>query len=289
MEKNSKKQLYGLIGYPVKHSYSEFMHNAAFAHCQMNAEYQLFEVTPEKLDEFFKKTIHEKKLKGFNVTVPHKEKVLPYLGEISKEVKLIGAANTVLVEDTGALKGFNTDGLGFSYDLGHQGIDIKNKTIVLFGAGGGAKAVAITIAIFEPAELIIFDIDGEKSRRLVENIKRNYPKVDVSIASNVENLKIDKADILINATPVGMKESDPLLVKQEWLHKNLFVYDLIYNPSETKLLKMAKEAGCKCANGLGMLLYQGVLAFEHWTGKKAPVEVMRKALLERISAGGVHH
>lgn len=287
MGKTNEKQLYGLIGYPVKHSYSALMHNAAFKHYGMDAEYQLFEVAPEKLDEFFKKTIREKKILGFNVTVPHKEKVVEYLDSKKDSlVETIGAVNTVRVEPNGALSGYNTDSEGFDRDLEEQGVAIADKNVCLLGAGGGAKAVAFAIMDKHPKKLSIFDIDPAKTQELVKRIKRFYPTDVFEVVGRIEDLEIAKADILINATPVGMKESDPLLVKQEWLHQNLFVYDLIYNPSETKLLKMAKEAGCKYANGLGMLLYQGVLAFQHWTDKKAPVEVMRKALLERISAGG---
>ena len=138
----TQKELYGLIGYPVKHSYSAFMHNAAFAHYHMNAEYQLFEVSPEKLEEFFKKTIFEKKIKGFNVTVPHKEAAVQYLDGICSEgVKVNGAVNTILVEKDGKLSGFNTDGPGFSRDLNEHHVVVKGKRIALLGAGGDRKSV----------------------------------------------------------------------------------------------------------------------------------------------------
>jgi shikimate dehydrogenase len=278
------KELYGLIGFPVKHSFSSFMHNAAFAHYQMNAEYQLFEVSPQALDDFFKKTIPEKKIKGLNITVPHKEKSVFYLtGSISGTVKMNRAVNTIRVEPDGALSGFNTDGTGFVRDLNERSVSISGARIALIGAGGGAKAVATSLASCHPLELAIFDVEQAKSLTLVTILREFFPLLVVSAAATIEDLKIEGADILINATPVGLKESDPLLIKKEWLHQGLFVYDLIYNPAETKLLKEAREAGCKCANGLGMLLYQGCLAFEHWTGKEAPVDVMRRALLERIN------
>lgn len=285
MEKNNEKQLYGLIGYPVKHSFSAFMHNAAFAHYKMNAQYQLFEVSPEELDEFFKKTIIEKGIKGFNVTVPHKERAVEFLsGEKDPLVNTIGAVNTIRVEPNGSLSGFNTDAGGFLRDLEEQGAILANKNVSLLGAGGGAKAVAFAIMNQLPKKLSIFDIDLAKAQELAKRIQRFCPSVAIETVVRIEDSDIGKADILINATPVGMKPEDPLLVKKEWLRPELFVYDLIYNPIETKLLKIAKEVGCRYANGLGMLLYQGCLAFEHWTQKRAPVDVMRKALTERINA-----
>lgn len=283
MKRDQGKELYGLIGYPVKHSFSAFMHNAAFAHYKMDAEYQLFEVSPKELGEFFKKTIVEKGIKGFNVTVPHKERAVEFLdGEKEPLVKIIGAVNTVRVEPNGALSGFNTDAGGFLRDLEEQGVTLSNKNISLLGAGGGAKAVAFAIMDQLPEKLSIFDIDSVKAQKLANRIRHFYPSVAIETAMRIEDSDIGKADILINATPVGMKTEDPLLIKKDWLRPELFVYDLIYNPIETKLLKIAKEVGCRYANGLGMLLYQGCLAFEHWTQKRAPVDVMRKALMGEV-------
>lgn len=288
MENKSAKQLYGLIGYPVKHSYSAVMHNAAFAHCKMNAVYELFEVPPEKCKGFLEKTIFEKKIKGFNVTVPHKEKVYAYLkekgGKISADAAKMKAVNTVVVEKEGRLSGFNTDGAGFMQDLIEHGVKVKDKNISLIGAGGGAKAVVYVLACERPKNILIFDADPLKSHSLVDIVKEFYPEQSIEAVDSMEALSIKETDLLINATPVGMKETDPLLVKKEWLHQEIFVYDLIYNPTETKLLKMAKAAGCRTANGLGMLLHQGCLAFVHWTHKEAPVDVMRRALEERLHA-----
>ncbi|MBI5872641.1 MAG: shikimate dehydrogenase [Candidatus Omnitrophica bacterium] len=286
MTTTSGKELYGLIGYPVSHSYSAFMHNAAFAHYGMNAEYQLFEVPPEGLDDFFKKTIFEKHLKGFNVTVPYKERAIAHLNaSISPVVNMNKAVNTVRVETDGTLSGSNTDGLGFLRDLTERGVKIGGKIVFMIGAGGGAKAVATAIASSGPAKLLIFDIDPAKTDGLYQRIKKFFPNIVVEAAGSLESLGAMHPDILINATPVGMKESDPVLIKKEWLRPGLFVYDLIYNPAQTRLLKMAKEAGCRSANGLGMLLYQGALAFEYWTGKSAPVDVMRRALEEKMGEG----
>ncbi|MFH1691419.1 MAG: shikimate dehydrogenase [Candidatus Omnitrophota bacterium] len=278
MNQHNAKKLFGLVGYPVKHSYSAFMHNAAFAHLNMDACYDLFEVQPQDLESFFKTTIHEKHIKGLNVTVPYKEKVCEYLDIIGgMDVKVIGAVNTVCVSSDGSLVGYNTDAAGFAMDLKNLNVSVKDKKVILLGAGGGAKAIAAAIAHLWPCEFSVFDIDGRKSALLARNIA--LLGVNVKIASSIEDLGIEGADILINATPIGMKQDDPLLIRPDWLHRELFVYDLIYNPSETKLLQSAKEAGCRFANGLGMLLYQGSLSFTHWTHKRAPVEIMRQALL----------
>jgi len=281
MKKTSEKERYGLIGYPVKHSFSHMMHNAAFAHYKMDAVYELFEVAPELLEKFFKDTVFEKNISGFNVTVPHKENAVQYLnGDKDNFVKINSAVNTVRVEKDGRLSGANTDGLGFLRDLNERGVKVEGKSIALIGAGGGAKAVATAIASESPEKLFVFDVDRLKAEKLIGILKEFYPNIKVQAMESLERLDISGSDILINATPVGMKESDPLLVKKEWFHDGLFVYDLIYNPRESKLLKTARECGCLWANGLGMLLHQGALAFEMWTGKSAPLDVMREALSE---------
>jgi shikimate dehydrogenase len=283
MSISAPKDLYGLVGYPVKHSYSAFMHNAAFAHYGMNAEYHLFEVPPEKLEAFFRVTIPELKIRGLNVTIPHKEKACDYLtGSVSFFVHRNKAVNTVRVELDGNLSGYNTDGPGFTRDLAERGIVMAGRRVVLLGAGGGARAVAMALANKGIAALEIYDLDVIKAKVLVSIIKEFFPSIVVSCVEDPQAAGMAEADILVNATPVGMKPQDPLIIKKEALSSRLFVYDLIYNPSATPLLKAAQDAGCKTANGLGMLLHQGCLAFEYWTGKPAPVEVMREALLEAV-------
>ena len=156
--------------------------------------------------------------------------------------------------------------------------------MAILGAGGAGKAVACAIAQSKAQQIVIFDIDTNKANSTVDVVKKLSNDIDIKSVESIEKLDILNKDLLINATPVGMKESDPCLVAKEMLHKNLFVYDVIYNPQETKLLKLAKEVGAETRNGLGMLLSQGALSFEHWfPGKKAPREVMWKALLSKIT------
>lgn len=278
------RELYGLIGWPVKHSYSAFMHNAAFKHYGINAVYELFEVAPQELETFFKKTVFEKKIKGFNVTVPHKEAAYSFLRVagacLDDIVERMGSVNTVRLTSDGQFSGFNTDGAGFIKDLEERGVDVKGKKIVFLGAGGGAKALAVALKDAGAGEALFYDIDSMKTDNLVILVGKDFARG----AATIEELWQENVDILINATSVGMKPEDPLLVKKEWLKPGLFVYDLIYNPAKTKLLAAAKAARCQTANGSEMLLYQGALAFEHWTGKPAPVEVMRRALKEAMRA-----
>lgn len=279
MENDPINKIYGVLGNPAKHSLSPLMHNAAFSTLKIDAEYKIFEVEPQNLGNFIL-SLSKEGIFGLNVTVPYKEKVIPYLQNISDEAKLIGAVNTIKVLGEN-LEGFNTDGEGF---LKHVSEDLRfspeGKSIAIIGAGGAARAVSICLSKRNPKRISIYDIDGVKLLSLINYLKENFKDIEFNSVSSPENLGINNSDLLINATAIGMKEADPCLVDEKSLHKDLLVYDLIYNPGETKLLVLAKRAGAKTSNGLGMLLYQGMAAFEIWTGKKAPKEVMKKALWE---------
>ncbi len=275
--------LFGLIGYPVKHSYSAVMHNVAFAHYGMSARYELFEVPPDGLETFFKSIVKERRIQGFNVTVPHKETVTRFLtGQIAPMAEMVGAVNTIRVETDGRFSGFNTDEPGFGLDLEERGLDVSGKKAVLLGAGGAAKAVALALAALHVEAIEVFDIVREKAAGLAERVKRFYPTLDVRVTEEARLLRLNEAGLFVNATPLGMKDGDPLPVDAARLHADLFVYDLIYNPGQTPLLKAAEAAGCRWANGLGMLLHQGCLAFEYWTGRGAPIDLMRQALEKHV-------
>jgi len=280
--KDSFSEIYGVLGYPVKHSLSPLMHNAALAALRINAEYRLFEVAPEGLAAFMRDLI-KNNIRGLNVTIPYKEKVLAFveLPEDSLHLKEVRAVNTVVLKN-GKWMGFNTDIPGFLMDLERKRIAPENKSVALLGAGGASRAIAYALAGSGAKEISIYDIDKEKTQGVVSMIKKLFPGFDIRPSSSVDGLDIKNKDLLVNTTPVGMKESDPCLVKEGMLHKGLFVYDVIYNPAQTKLLKIAQNAGLKNSNGLGMLLYQGALSFAHFTGKEAPVEIMRQALEKGI-------
>jgi len=271
-------RIYGVLGYPVKHSLSPLMHNAAFRALKINAQYCLFEVSPKKLKDFFL-NLKEKNIFGLNVTIPYKEKVIPFLDKLSDEAKLIKAVNTIVRTKDDKLIGFNTDGEGF---LRHLRSDLKfnpyGKKIAILGAGGASRAILVYLARTKPKIIKVYDIVEEKAKKLINYLKKIFKNIDFKVAQSILELDILDADLLINATPVGMKETDPVLVKEEFLHKNLLVYDLIYNPVQTKLLASAKKRGARASNGLGMLLYQGMASFEHFTQKKAPLKIMKMAL-----------
>ena len=277
MDKNSSPRIYGVLGYPVKHSLSPSMHNAAFQALKINSEYRSFEVKPQDLENFLK-TLSGKDIYGLNVTIPYKEKVMPFLKKLSEEAKLIGAVNTVKVL-RGRLEGFNTDGEGFLQHIRQDlGFSPQDKTIVIIGAGGAARAISVYLSKNKPRLIAIYDADKTKAEALLNHLKENFKDVEFKPANSIAELNIQDCHLLVNATPVGMKDTDPCLVDERRLHKDILVYDLIYNPLETKLLAQAKKAGAKVSNGLGMLLYQGMLSFKLWTGKDAPLKIMQLAL-----------
>ncbi|WP_018249917.1 shikimate dehydrogenase [Orenia marismortui] len=270
----------GLFGYPVEHSLSPAMHNNAFKELNLNYLYLPFAVKKENLEEAVN-GMRGMNLRGVNVTIPHKQEVIPYLDELSEEAKLIGAVNTIENRD-GKLIGYNTDGRGFIRSLREEGnFDPKSKKALLIGAGGAARAVAFQLALEGISELYISDLNFELAQNLAKDIsnKLNIAKVEIIDAIDL-NQTVSKVDLLIDATPVGMypKVDVKPVVSTGSLHKDLLVYDLVYNPLDTVLLKAAKRSGAKAVSGLGMLLYQGAIAFEIWTGKDAPIAVMREAL-----------
>lgn len=279
MNDDSSIKIYGVLGYPAKHSFSPFIHNAAFNALGIKAEYKIFEVKPEKLDDFFD-SLNKQNIYGLNITIPYKEIVLKYLSQQSPEVGFTGAVNTIEVKEKDFLKGWNTDGIGFHHHLVYDlKFEIADKRVVILGAGGAAKAITDQLARKKAKSIAIFDIDTNKSSKLAQKLHKEFPETNITSANDIQELDIKNADLLINATPVGMKEDDPCLIRPELIHSRLLVYDLIYNPSETKLLRLAKAKGARTSNGLGMLLYQGARSFQIWTGVKiAPIEIMRRAL-----------
>lgn len=265
-------RLTGLFGYPVKHTISPAMHNAAFRKLGLDLFYMPFSVHPRCLKTALK-SLPALGFVGVNITVPHKQKVISFLDKITKEAKAIGAVNAILVKGS-KLIGYNTDGPGFIKSLGKY--SLKNKTMFLLGAGGAARAVAVASALSGINRIYIADKLGNRAKELAEKISKNKAKA-VAIGKSMRKA-LGKADIIVNATPVGLKKDDPISIPASWIPRKKLVYDLIYNPRETKLLKAAKDRGCKTMNGLEMLLHQGALAFGIWTGRNAPISVMRKAI-----------
>ena len=272
--------IYGVIGWPIKHSLSPAMHNAAYKKLGIKAEYKKFAVKPEELEDFI---LNRKNVKGFNITVPHKVRAKEILNKRSKEVlpyvQLSGAINTVKREGSEFFC-LNTDVLGFRRSLKEDlGFDPKGKNVFLVACGGAGRAIVAALICEDlphPKKIYIY----EASDKAVKSAKEHFEKFAIAkeklqfITKKEISSIVADCQLLINASPVGMKEGDDSPVDKELLHKDLFVYDVVYN-RKTELVKKAKG---RAVGGLGMFLYQGVHAFEFWTDQKAPIETMREAL-----------
>ena len=277
MNISGKTKVTGLFGWPVEHSFSPAMHNAAFEHLKLDYCYVTFPVRPDMLGDAVK-GVRALTLGGINVTVPHKENVIQFLDEVSEEATFIGAVNTVR-NDNGRLTGYNTDGRGFMQSLTEAGIDAAGKKVIIVGAGGASRAIGYYICK-KASALYLYDVDLKKADTLVQHLKSQAIDCQVLTADSQQVRSRDffsGMDIVINATPLGLKPEDPMPVDLSLLRSSHIVCDLIYK--ETPLLRDASGIGCKTLNGLGMLLWQGVFAFEIWTGKRPPVEIMKNALL----------
>jgi shikimate dehydrogenase len=278
---SGKTMIYGIFGHPVEHTFSPGMHNSAFKKLGMDACYVPFAVPPGNLESAVRAVV-PLGLRGLNVTVPHKEQVLTYLDELSEEARLIGAVNTIEVRK-GRLIGHNTDGRGFLRSLREHGdLDPKGKKFLFIGSGGAARAVSFSLALAGAAVIVFRDTDARKASLLANDIREKTGVPSMAIGQELLPENAADADCLINATPLGLRKTDPLPMSAEFIGKKHLVCDLVYNPPETALLKMAKKRGAKRLSGLGMLLYQGVIAFEIWTGEKAPVLIMKNALSRQI-------
>jgi shikimate dehydrogenase len=280
----SKTQLVGLFGHPVHHSQSPVMHNAAFAAKQLPFAYAAFDVSPQGLADAVK-GIRGLGLRGVNVTIPHKVEIVPLLDEIDPLAKRIGAVNTV-VNENGRLIGYNTDGKGYVRSLLEETqIDLRDRVVVMIGAGGAARAVACTLAELGLKEIRIVNRSREKAQILAELLSAHVSAVVIEPQMAKEAMK--DAALLINTTSIGMYPNvEEMPVAAEWLHPQLVVSDLIYNPLETKLLQTARKLGAQTHSGVGMFVNQGALAFELWTGVCAPTELMRETVLRQLQHGG---
>ncbi len=270
-------RIFGLVGNPISKSLSPLMHNAALSKLKIKAKYKLFPLEDKEIKDFISH-LKERNIRGLNVTIPYKERILQSVrGVKNSAVSAIGSANTLVIDAAGRIKFFNTDYLGFLKHIAE--LKLKPKKIAIIGAGRTARAICFALGKKKALEVSIYDIDSFRSLALMKRFNYIFPDVKFKAVGSIEELQLKDKDLLINTSPCGMNPKDPLLVNGKMLHQDLFIYDLIYNPQETKLLKLAKEEGLRYSNGLGMLLYQGAESLSLWIRpRKAPVEVMRKAL-----------
>ncbi len=289
MTQRENFRLFGIFGYPLSHTLSPAMQEAGLRHYGRKDSYLVFELSLENFRKTMK-SLGSILLDGFNVTVPYKQTVIPYLDGVTEKARWIGAVNTVY-RTKGKWLGTNTDADGFVRSLKEDGrFRPKGKTVLLLGAGGASRAVSYGLAREGAKRIFVTDVCEEKAEEVTRHFRPIFPRTDfVKIGESPVRLKevLRGADLVINATTVGLKPADPPVIPEAWIpaakkNKRIFFYDLIYHPSRTALLRAAARKGHRTSNGLGMLLYQGASAFECWTGEKAPVSVMRKALKKAL-------
>ncbi len=280
---SGKTQLVGLIGYPVSHSVSPAMHNAAFAELGLEWCYVPLPVATEPAQRIGQALLGLRALglRGANVTVPHKQAVMPHLDKLSPAAQAMGAVNTIRVEPDGSLFGDNTDARGFVADLRAHGVDPAGQRVLVLGAGGSARAIVYGLAEAGAIRIAIGNRGIERAQQLAIEMQSHFPTCEISahpLAESVAALA-PTTELIVNTTSLGMT---PNVETTPWQDEVNFrvdqvVYDLVYNPPETRLLQKAAADGAKTIGGLGMLIWQGALAFELWTGQVPPIDTMRAA------------
>ena len=281
---SGKTKLCGIIGDPVEHSMSPAMHNAAFRELGLDYLYLPFRVKKEDLSKAIE-GMRALNIKGLNVTIPHKVAVLQFLDKLDPLAEKIGAVNTI-VNDDGVLIGHNTDAAGFLQALLQSGVEPEGKNVVIMGAGGASRAISFILAD-RGAKLVILNrlLELDWAEELAGSISKTFSREVTALELNKENLAgaLEKTDILVNATSLGMSpNTDETPIISDLLRPNLIVVDIIYNPVKTRLLREAEAAGAKTVSGVDMLIWQGAIAFEKWTGRQAPVELMKEKTIKLL-------
>ncbi len=274
----AKTDVYCIFGNPVRHSLSPLIHNSAFEELGINAVYVAFE--PDSIEQGVR-SMRELGIKGASITIPFKVDVIPFLDSIDPLAERIGSVNTLLNLD-GKIIGYNTDGLGATLALKNNHIEIENQTYLVIGNGGSARAIAFTL-LQNNAKIVI----AGRNQQRIANLKNDLAKhgtVDHILLDELEENYMENVDVIINTTPVGMHpEAEKSPIKNSLIVEKHAVFDIVYSPDITILLKTANEKGCIIVRGFEMLLYQGVKQFEIWTGKEAPVQTMYNVLDKAIN------
>ena len=274
---------FAVIGHPIGHTLSPVMHNASMQELGFDGIYLALDIHPDELMDVLPR-MAKMGFAGANLTVPHKEIAFRGLDKLDESAQLLGAANTVEFTEDGMI-GHNTDGYGFLMALEEAfGRRVEGDSVFVLGCGGAGRAVALMAAKEGAKSLVLADIDAERVQRLEDEIKALAPTVEIKQAlDNATKIALCReSDLVVQASPVGMKKDDPSLLPPEAFRAGQRAFDLIYMYPETAILTTAREAGAKIANGLGMLLHQGARAFEIWTGQKPSISAMRTALEEAV-------
>ena len=278
---------FGLIGYPLSHSMSKVIQEAAFKSIGVEGTYEIMETEQEDLISRLK-YIRANKFQGFNVTIPLKVPITLFLSGVDNVANVVGSANTIKVMDDSSLYGYNTDVYGFVEAIPEDiRKEIENSEVAILGSGGAARAVGVGISILKAKKIDFYARNIINASEMVSALRENFPKVQMN-CKQIEGLKdLSKYKMLINTTPIGMRSKamglspiDEDVVKT--MDKNSVVYDIVYNPLKTELIKYAKKHEIKTIQGLDMLIYQGAKAFEIWTGKKPDTQLMKIAALEAM-------
>lgn len=277
--KNYRAELTGVFGDPVEGNPTGVAMEAAFADKGLNYRYLTLKVLPEDLKDAMR-SLHVLHMKGINLTMPHKIKVIPYLNELSEAAGIIGAVNTVVLQEDGKLFGENTDGKGFVQALSNRGISLEGKKVTILGAGGAAKAIAVECALAGASSITVVNRNLERAQELVDTLKKHTGTDARSEQWKGKHTIPAGTNLLINATSIGLhpnSEQKPD-IDYKGITPDMTVADVVFNPADTQFLKEAEKQGAVPVNGLGMLACQAALNFELWTGTKPSLEVMEETL-----------
>lgn len=272
MKKHNKIKA-GVVGYPISHSLSPIIHNHWLEKLDINGSYELIEIKPDNFEKDLKKLV-DSGFKGFNITIPFKDKAFSLVDELSDTAIKIGAVNTIIVNDDNTLKGHNTDAFGFIENIKQsaKNFSLNNKTAMVLGAGGASKAIIYGLLDENVSKIYLTNRTLERAQKQAQD------KVEIIQWEKKEEV-LDNVDILVNTTSLGMRGQNPLQISLDNLNQNALVSDIVYNPLETDLLKLANQNGNQTINGLGMLIYQAKEGFENWFGQKPTVDDFLKEKL----------
>lgn len=278
-----RTRVFAVLGHPVAHTLSPAMHNAAFAAAGADAVYVAFDVRPEQLGHVLP-AMHAMGFGGVNLTVPLKEVAVPLVARLDESAVQMGAVNTLCFAPEGWV-GHNTDGPGFLRAFEEAfGRTVSGLSVFVLGAGGGGRAVALACAGSGVRAISLADLDRTRARKLAKELEEQFLILPVCVAESPDEAaaRAREADLIVQATPVGMKPQDPSPLPETAFRPNQYAFDLVYVYPETAFLRFARARGARVANGLGMLLHQGALAWELWMGRPAPLETMRSVLEKAV-------